>query len=195
MNQEKPSQLYTSMNISKSFKIFLMFFIVLALSMLGWVLYKTGEKLDFIIPLIAGETGGIFLIYWIVTKGIRKINGLDGLSDIEKFYVEDIGKLRLTAYIKKYIFSDLDIQGVIRFIVVFGYLFKWMFFWIFSGGTIIVLLHKDTVLNITLISMLAIIWCPWIEGALSRKLDYKIIFIGRILLTFMLFSIGIYVSP
>ena len=105
MNQEKPSQLYTSMNISKSFKIFLMFFIVLALSMLGWVLYKTGEKLDFIIPLIAGETGGIFLIYWIVTKGIRKINGLDGLSDIEKFYVEDIGKLRLTAYIKNTFFQ------------------------------------------------------------------------------------------
>ncbi len=192
MDQENLAKVYS---LSKSFKIFLGFFIIIALCFLGYILHKTGDTLDHIIPLLSGAGGGVFLIYWIMTTGVRKIYSLDNLSDTENLLVENINQLKITPYVKKYIFSDLDIQSAIRFIVVSGNHLKWLFFWIFAGGTIIVVSHKDTIFNITLISSLAIIWCPWIEQVIIRKVDYKIVFAGKILLTAIVFFIGVSVSP
>lgn len=181
--------------ISKSFKIFLAFFVMIGISATGYLLVQNGEKIGNVVPLLIGAFGGIFLIYWILTVGIVRINGQKELSDNEEHYVEDIGRLKITAIVKKYVFSNLDIQGVIRFAVVMGFLFKWTLFWIFAGGTILVLFHKDTAFNIALIISLALVWCPWLENLFLKKIDYKVVFAGKILLTLALFAIGIHVSP
>jgi len=150
--------------ISKSFKVFLAFFVLIGVSAVGYLLVQSGEKIGNVVPLLIGALGGIFLIYWLVTAGLRRINGHKELSDSEKRYVENIGKLKITAIARKYVFSDLDIQGVIRFVIVMGSIFKWMFFWIFAGGTVLTLLHKDATFSIALIISLAISWCHWLEN-------------------------------
>ncbi len=188
---ENPPEL----KLSKSFKIFLAFFVVIGVSVVAYVLIQSGEKVGDIIPLLIGAIGGIFLIYWIVTEGIGRINGNKGLSTIEQSYSENISNLKITAIIKNIFFPDLDIQGVVRSVVVMGSVFKWMFFWIFAGGTILVLIHKDTVFNIALIISLAIVWCPWLENLFIKRMDYKTVFVGKVSLTLILFAIGIHVSP
>ena len=187
--------------ISKSFKIFLVFFVVIGVSVVGYALIQSGEKIGNIVPLLIGTVGGIFLIYWLATEGLGRINGNKELSSIEQSYLENIGNLKITATVKKYVFSDLDIRRVIRFVVVMGSMYKWTLFWIFAGGTVLVLLHKDTAsnkdtaFNTALIISLAIVWCPWLENLILKKIDYKVAFMGKILLTLLLFAIGIYVSP
>jgi len=181
--------------ISKSFKVFLAFFVVIGVSAVGYLLVQNGEKVGNVAPLLIGAVGGISLIYWLATAGVGRINGHKELSGSEKRYVDNIGRLKITAIVKKYVFSDLDIQGVIRFVVVMGSIFKWMLFWIFAGGIVLVLLNKDTVFNIALIISLAIVWCPCLENLFLKRIDFKVVFAGKILLTLALFAIGVHVSP
>ncbi|MCK9615512.1 MAG: hypothetical protein M0R48_08415 [Candidatus Omnitrophica bacterium] len=177
--------------ISKSFKFFITLFSIIALLFLGYILFKTGENLQDIISIITGAIGGIVLIVWLALVSIKKIRNKEGLSDRECLYIDDLGNSKIVNIIKKYIFSNMEIGDVLKFIIVMGYLFKWMFFGVFTFGTIIVFCRNDTFFSKILMLSLGIIWCPWLENLILKKLNYKIVFIIKILATFAIFCAGI----
>jgi len=187
----KQSEFYTSYKISNSFRIFLIFFIIIGLIFTGYLLFRTGENLQNVIKLIIGAAGGITLILWLMTVGIKKIRDSEKLSDTERSYIEDLGHHKITGVIKKYVFSNMDISEPLRFIVVMGWIIKWMLFSIFSGGMILLLFYKHTSLDIALFLFLIVVWCPWIENIFLKKINFKITFIVKLLTTISIFLAGI----
>lgn len=191
MANNKQSEFYTSYKISNSFRIFLIFFIIIGLIFTGYLLFRTGENLQNVIKLIIGAAGGITLILWLMTVGIKKIRDSEKLSDTERSYIEDLGHHKITGVIKKYVFSNMDISEPLRFIVVMGWIIKWMLFSIFSGGMILLLFYKHTSLDIALFLFLIVVWCPWIENIFLKKINFKITFIVKLLTTISIFLAGI----
>jgi hypothetical protein len=126
-----------------------------------------------------------------MTVGIKKIRDSEKLSDTERSYIEDLGHHKITGVIKKYVFSNMDISEPLRFIVVMGWIIKWMLFSIFSGGMILLLFYKHTSLDIALFLFLIVVWCPWIENIFLKKINFKITFIVKLLTTISIFLAGI----
>jgi hypothetical protein len=195
MKNKDSNEFYTSFKISTSFKIFLLIFLIAALGIIGYLLHIQGAGWQSIIELTLGVIFGLVIIYWFMTKGLRRFRDLSNLSDTERFYVDDLSHFELTLFIKKYIFSDMDIRNVLSFIIIIGNLFKWLLFYVFAVGSIIVLLKNDTFLDKVMMFCLAITWCPWIENILLKKVDYKIVFAFKLIITIAIFLIGITLSP
>ncbi|MFH1876795.1 MAG: hypothetical protein ABH865_07870 [Candidatus Omnitrophota bacterium] len=195
MTDNKQSDFYTSYKISKSFKIFLVLFSIIGLLFLGYSLVKTGENLKDAIVLVASAAGAIVLLFWFIVVMVNKIRNPENISNIERSYAEDLGRYKVVAIVKKYVFSDMDIGQVLNLIVIMGGMFKWLLFYIFAGGTAMVFLRNDTLFNKILILALSVVWCPWLENICLKKINYILIFIVKVLATFSLFMIGIVISP
>jgi len=193
--ESNQSEFYTSYKISKSFKVFLVLFSIAGLLFLGYSSVKAGENLKDTIVLVASATGAIVLLFWFIVAMVKKIRNPENISNIERSYAEDFGRYKVVAIVRKYVFSDMDISQVLNLIVVMGGMFKWLFFYIFAGGTAIVFARNDTLLSKILMLALSVAWCPWLENICLKKVNYKIIFIVKVLMTFSLFMIGIAVSP
>ncbi|MFH1338779.1 MAG: hypothetical protein ABIH40_02915 [Candidatus Omnitrophota bacterium] len=195
MEKKDSSEFYTSFKISTTFKIFLLILIIFALGIIGYLLHIQGAGWQSIIKLTLGVIFGLAIIYWFMTKGLKRFRNLSNLSDSERFYVNDLSRFKLTLLIKKYVFSDMDIQNVLSFLIIIGNLLKWLLFYIFVIGSIVVLCRDDTFFNKMMILSLTITWCPWVENALLRKVNYKIVFMFKLLITIIIFFAGITASP
>lgn len=193
-NSCSPSRFYTTYKISTPFKIFLLVLVIFTTAVITHLSIRSGESWNDILALIIGVTGGSMLIYWFMTTGARRIRSLTNLSDAERSYVENLNRLKITLFIKKYVFLDKDMQNVLSFIVIMDDLIKWMLFYIFTGASIILILRKETLLNKALMFFLAIVWFPWIEKLMLKRTNYKMIFLLRIILTITIFSLGIKIS-
>jgi len=191
MTDNKQSNFYTSYKISKPFIIFLVLFLIISLTFIGYSLFKIGESLQNVIELMVCAIGGIALILWLMAVSIEKIRNSENLSDTERLYIEDLRRLKITEVIKKYVFSNMNITDCLSFIIVMGGVFKWMFFYIFAGGTVIVFYRNDTLFSKILMLSLAVVWCPWIENLILKKINFKIAFFIKLLLTILIFSAGI----
>lgn len=193
--EKKVSEFYTSYKISNSFKIFLLILVIIALSFFAYFLAKEGERWSTIAEIIGSAIGGIMLLYWIIRTIGKRARHLSDLSESERLYVDELEQSRITLLAKRYLFSNMNIRGVLGLIIITGYIFKWMFFWIFAGGSIMVIIRNDTFLNKILMLSLAITWCPWIEDLFLKRLNFKTLFIAKLLITGGVFSIGIAISP
>lgn len=195
MAEKKPSEFYTSTKISPSFKIFIGVFLIVALFLIGYLLYKEGEGLTNIITLMIGVIAGIVLIFWIFAK-MKRVRDLTNLSELEKSHVDDLAGMKITAGIKKLIFPDVDIRPVLAFIVIVGDMINKMLFYIFISGLVLLFIYKNnTIFDKAIMLSLALIWSPWIENIIIKRLDYKIIFLLKLALTIIVFSIAIKISP
>lgn len=194
MEKKDSNEFYTSFKISASFKIFLLIFLISALGIIGYLLYMQGAGWQSIIELALGVIFGLVIIYWFMTKGLKRFRDLSKLSDTERSYVNDLNRFKPTLFIKKYVFSDMDIQSVLSFVIIIGNLLKWSLFYIFIIGSIVVLCRDETFFDKMMILSLAITWCPWIENALLKKVNYKIIFVLKLLITLTVFFVGIKAS-
>ncbi|MDD5195062.1 MAG: hypothetical protein PHQ96_05265 [Candidatus Omnitrophica bacterium] len=173
--------------VSKSFKIFIVLFSFMGLFFLSYVLSKTGTNLRDIIGIVVGASGGIVLISWMILVSIKKIRNEAGLSEVERLYIDDLEHSKITKVAKQYIFSNMGMGDILRFIVVTGYIFKWAFFGIFAFGTVTVFFRNDTLFSKILMLSLGIIWCPWLENIILKKLNFKIIFIVKLLVSLLIF--------
>ncbi|MBN3038701.1 MAG: hypothetical protein JW869_04700 [Candidatus Omnitrophica bacterium] len=191
MENNNQNELNPNLKISGSFRLFLVILSILGLVCVGYILVSAGESIKDVVGLLAGGAGGILLLLWFIMIVIKKIVKGEDITDAEKIYIENLTKNKIVEIIRKYIFSDMDISAVLRFIVVMGSVFKWMFFYIFAGGALIVFFNKDTLFNQLLMLGLAIVWCPWLENIFLKKVDYKITFIAKVVFTILIFSAGI----
>ena len=148
-----------------------------------------------IISLIIAVILTVALIYWFMTGGLKRVRDLSNISDTERLYLDDLNHFQLIQIIKRYVFSDMDIQNVLGFSIIMGNLLKWMLFYIFAVSSIVILIKGDTLINNVLMLSLAITWCPWVENIFLKMLNFKIIFFCKLLITIALFSVGIMLSP
>lgn len=191
MEKKRNGEFRTSLKISTSFKVFLVIFLLSALGIIGYSLYRQGKCWSAIFNLVLGVIFGLGIVYWFIGVALKRLLNLTNLSEQEQSYVDDLKSFKLTEFIKKYIFSDLDIRDVLNFIIILGYVVKWLLFYIFTVGSLIVLCKDDTLLDKMMMISLAVTWCPWVENILLKKINYKIIFILKLLITMMVFFIAI----
>jgi len=191
MENRKKSEFYTSSKISTPFKVFIGVFLIAGLAFIGYHMYKEGEELGSIASLLFATILGAVLLFWVFSK-IKRIHDLTNLSEVEKSYVNDLANMKATSIIRKYVFSNMDIQPILAFIVIIGDMVKKMLFYIFIGGLLLLFIYGDnTIFDKIIMLSLAIIWCPWAEALLLRKIDYKLTFLSKLVLTIIVFSIAI----
>ena len=193
--EQKPSKFYTSHEISTSFKIFISIFVALGLLILGYFLLQQGESLRKIITLLFAVVGAVALFLIGGAKAFKRIQNLSNLSPAEKAYADDLSKFKLIVAI----FKDLP-SGTLaaaNFLVILGYILKWMLFWIFAGSSIMLLALlgvTSTLLDLLIMLCLATTWCPWLENLLLKKINYKLIFCSKIIATILIFAVAISVT-
>lgn len=195
MEEKRANDSFTSFKISTPFKIFILILLISGLAIIGYSLNKQGQDLRNIISLMIAVILTLALIYWFMTGGLKRVRDLSNISDTERLYMDDLNHSQLTQIIKRYVFSDMDIQNVLGFSIIMGNLLKWMLFYIFAVSSIVILIKGDTLINNVLMLFLAITWCPWVENIFLKMLNFKIIFFFKLLITIALFSVGIMLSP
>lgn len=193
MINDKENNFYKSTQISTPFKIFLILLVIAGVIFLDYLFLKNGKSFSDVVGLTISVIGGSTLLYWFFLTSIRKLRNTEYLTDMERSHVNDLSQLKITEKVKKHVFSNMDITDCLNLTVVMGGSFKWMFFYIFAGGTIVVFLCKNnTSLDRILILSLAVVWCPLIEDLILKRVDFKIIFFIKLILTALIFLVGIF---
>ena len=130
---------------------------------------------------------GLVLVWQAVAAGRRIGKGV--LSTVERSYVSDLGSWAPTRAVKQLLFPDVDMEKVLELIVVLGGVMKWLLFLIFLLGVVVTGLRHDP--DVFLMAVLAFVWFPSLERLVLRKIDYKLVFIVKVLLTILVFMVGI----
>ena len=147
--------------ISTSFKIFISLILLIGLSVLGYSLVQQGESLPRVIALLLAVIGavGLFLIGGI--KIFKRLKNLSDLSPAEETYAKDLSKSKFIITL----FKDLSsgTSTAVNFLVILGYMVKWLLFWIFAGSSLMLLIQGTSLFDTLIILCLTITWCPWLE--------------------------------
>lgn len=191
MSNSQSTDEFHTCKISASFKVFLVVLLICALASISYFLAKEGEDWGEIAGLMAIVIWAIGVCCWFITSIVKRVRNLPNLSDRERLYADDLNRLKITSTIKQTFFSGMDTQEALALMIIMGDLFKWLLFYIFAGGSIIVICRNDTFLNKMLTFSLALTWCPWIENLLLKKINYKITFLLKVILSVLIFSIVI----
>ena len=130
---------------------------------------------------------GLLLVWHAVATGRRIGKGL--LSTSERSYVVDLGSWAPTRAVKRLLFPDVDIEKMLELIVVLGGVMKWLLFLIFLLGVVVTGWRHDP--DVFLMAVLAFIWFPSLDRLVVRKIDYKLVFVAKLLLTVLVFMVGI----
>lgn len=185
---QPPGNFYTSYKLSLSFKVCLLIFVSLSIVWLTYAEARQGEDWK---TLLIGTGSGVALVYWLITTMARRIRNPNELSTVESSYIEDLSRLKVVSFLRAHVFSEMNLQDVLRFIVILGYLFKWFFFYIFVMGSTLLLIRQNALLDRMFMLALAITWCPWIEDMVVKTINYKIVFALKVALTITLFAVGV----
>jgi len=195
MIEKKPNEFYTSFKISLPIKVFIGVLLVITLSWIGCLQYKTGKNLSDIITLIAVIVLCVVFIFWIFSK-MRRLYNLNNLSSIERSYIDDLAAMKITKIIKRLLFPDLDIQFVLSFIIIVGDMMRKLLFYLFIGILGLAFIYKgNTIFDKIIILSLIAIWCPWLEDLLVKKVNYKLSFLLKLTLTATILSEAIKINP
>jgi len=107
-----------------------------------------------------------------------------------------LSKFTVIATIFKDLPSGASTAG--KFLVILGYILDWLLFWIFAGGSIIILVQVlefgASLLDLFIALCLATTWCPWLASLLLKKSNYKMVFCSKIIATALILTIAIAVS-
>lgn len=180
---------------STSFKVFVFIFLLFIIGFLIFnILLGEEKKWSIFATFISLGIGFLIMLYLFFTKGIEIIINPSELPDSEKKYIDDLNnKLNNIALIKKYIFSNMDLRPIAAFIIAIGYIFKWaifsisfsislaIFFSLFSNS------NRATLFDSLPVLLFLLIWYPDSEKPFLKKLNFKTIFILKILLSFLVF--------
>ena len=186
-----PGKSYSSRKISSSVKIFISISILIGLLILGYFLSRESESLRRIITLLLAIVGVVALLLIGGAKAFKRIGNLSDLSATEKAYAEDLNKL--IAPIFKDLSSGPSPAG--NALVILGYILKWLFFWVFAGSVIIVLVRGTLLFDLAIILGLTITWCPWLDNLLLKKINYNLVFCLKMIVTVSVFSVAIITGP
>lgn len=119
---------------------------------------------------------------------MKRLRNLSELSERELVYAQNIERWKIL----KAIFKDVPggARQAANFIVHVGYMIKWLLFWIFCTGFVIVVIRNDTLASKLIFCFLLILWWPGLEDVMLKKINYKIIVITKFILAFIVIRVA-----
>lgn len=184
-----------TVKISMPFKIFLALLCIAGLIAYGHLLLKAGQSLRMVILNIVMVAGAIVLVVWVPLMLMTAVNKArytpEKMSATEHAYADDLKNFKIMATIKKYIFSDMNMDELFNSIVVAGGALRMAFFWMFTAITVISFIKNYNILNKIVYLSLSVVWCPWIENLFLKKFNFKIVFLIKLLITIFIIAVGV----
>jgi len=177
----RPEQI--SYSLSKPFITFLSIFVLVMILGITCFLHRSGGDWK---GFLLGSVVGIAALVPLFSSLTRLIK--QNFTEWEKSAAQDIQSLRVTQRIKRYIFPDMDIGLLVKYVVGFNSTLRWTFFILFFAGMVFHLLLlnvtvKTRLTDIIFLAVLAFLWFPLVENRAGRGERFKIFFPLKIVLT------------
>lgn len=169
---------------SNSFKLFVCVLTATLVAVSTYAMYAVGGDWKVI---LVGSIFSISLISLFIITGIRC--GKNIITDKERRDIEVLENLKIVKAINKIAPSSVNMQVMLRYIVVTANVVRWAFFWIFLFGTACAITFNGLSGPFFGMCFLSILWLPVFDDMFFKKSSYIVISFVKFVVTICAFSL------